>query len=79
VKLTDAKTLDVLRLVAAPTVTTIGMVLCLWFIRPIFSSSIIVFLGLIVSGTLGYLVIMYIIDRKFGLNYRAMLDQLQII
>lgn len=78
VKLTEAKALDVLRLVAAPTVTTSGMVLCLWFIRPLFSSTIIVFLGLIVSGMLAYLAIMYIIDRKYDLNYRATLDQLQM-
>jgi O-antigen/teichoic acid export membrane protein len=78
VKLTEAKALDVLKLVAAPTVTTTVMVLCLWFIQTLFSSSIIVFLGLIVSGTLVYLVIMYIIDRKFGLNYRAIFGQLQM-
>jgi len=78
VKLTEAKTLDVLKLVAVPTVTTTVMVLCLWFIQILFSSSIIVFLGLIVSGMLGYLVIMYIIDRKFGLNYRAIFGQLRM-
>jgi O-antigen/teichoic acid export membrane protein len=78
VKLTEAKALDVLKLVAAPTVTTTVMVLCLWFIQTLFSSSIIVFLGLIVSGALVYLVIMYIIDRKFGLNYRAIFGQLQM-
>lgn len=78
VKLTEAKALDVLKLVAAPTVATTGMVLCIWFIQPLFISSIIVFLGLIVSGTLVYLVIMYIIDRKFGLNYRTIFGQLQM-
>jgi O-antigen/teichoic acid export membrane protein len=78
VKLTEARALDVLRLVVAPTVTSTAMVLCLWVIQTFLGSSIVVFIGLIVSGMLVYLAVMYIIDRKCDLNYRAILEQLRI-
>jgi lipopolysaccharide exporter len=78
-KLTEARALDLVRLIAAPAVATMVMVLCLWFTQTHFSSSIVIFLGLVLSGMLAYLAIMYIIDRKCALNYRVLLDRFQMV
>ena len=77
-KLTEAKALDVFKLVAAPTATTTLMILCLWFIQAFLGYSIINFLLLIVSGMIVYLAIMYIIDSKCDLNYKTMFNHLRM-
>ncbi len=78
VKLIKVDLLELIRIVAGPGVTTICIFLCFYFILPLLSRNIVVFMGVIILGTIIYTAIIYIIDRKYDLNYRTMLGRLLI-
>ena len=75
-KIIEVRALDILRLLAAPIVGALSMILGLWF-TCYAANSMFGFLGSVLLGLFVYLTIMFIMDKKFDLGYKAIIDQLR--
>jgi len=77
VKITEIiniRILDIVRLLILPAGGALGMSLILYLVEPV-SGNILGFLGLVLLEVLIYLLIMFIMDKKFNLGYKGIIDQ----